>query len=136
MKRCSMAIALLFGLAWVVSGCAAAAAPVTAPSFPAFVSTTPDSLKAYQLAVQLGDLLYSIPCYCGCVEQNHQSLHDCFFKPNGTYEEHASTCAVCQKEVFALAQMAAQGKNVKTMRTQIDATFASYGAPTHTAPVE
>lgn len=49
---------------------------------PAFVHDAlapPDTPKAYQGAIDHGDVFTQIPCYCGCSEtESHESLRDCF----------------------------------------------------------
>ena len=52
--------------------------------------------RLYRYAVEHGDDLSYIPCFCGCYRFGHQSNHDCYIKashPDGTltFTSHAAT---------------------------------------------
>lgn len=140
MQRISILLLSVFLLALITSACAPAAAPETPmpdPQFPTFVYDSALSLKAYRLAVRMPELLYKLPCYCDCGRASgHKSLHDCFFKADGSFNDHASGCQVCGLEMVDAAQWQGEGKALKTIRAMIDAKYAPYGMPTNTAPVE
>ena len=74
----------------------------------------------------------AVPCYCGCVGLGHQSLLDCFVRPTGGYEPHASGCAICTREATQVEEMLEQGASAATIRATIDANYAKYGRPTNT----
>lgn len=49
----------------------------------------------YTLAAQIKELLYQVPCYCGCdQQQGHESLLDCFIT------KHGIKCTICQREAL------------------------------------
>jgi len=55
-----------------------------------------DLPRLYRYAVEHGDDLQYIPCFCGCYRFGHKSNRDCYikaFKPDGavTFTSHAAT---------------------------------------------
>jgi hypothetical protein len=57
---------------------------------------TPDIRALYEYAMEHGDELQYIPCFCGCGRFGHRSNRDCYvkaFNPDGsvTYTSHAAT---------------------------------------------
>lgn len=62
---------------------------------PEFAKTA-DIRRLYQYAVERGDELKYMPCFCGCVNFGHVSNRDCYIKSvNGdgtiTFTSHAAT---------------------------------------------
>jgi hypothetical protein len=101
--------------------------------FPDWVYVSSLSLDSYKAAVQLGDSLRHLPCYCGCVETSHHtSLHDCFYKKDGSFDDHASACDVCGQEAMDALAWQKGGSNLKEIRKQIDVKYKDYGTPTNT----
>jgi hypothetical protein len=52
--------------------------------------------RLYRYAVENGDELQFIPCFCGCARSGHESNRDCYiksFNPDGTltFTSHAAT---------------------------------------------
>ncbi len=136
MKLKSITLLAVFTLALVASACAKAEPSTPDPQFPAFVYDSAQSLKAYRLAVQMPEMLYRLPCYCDCGRASgHKSLHDCFFKSDGSFNDHASACEVCDLEMMDAAQWKSQGKSLKEIRARIDQKYSPYGTATDTAPV-
>ncbi|MGH7386140.1 MAG: PCYCGC motif-containing (lipo)protein [Candidatus Rokuibacteriota bacterium] len=64
---------------------------------PDFVSAgTPGIRALYQYAVEHGDDLQYVPCFCGCARFGHRSNRDCYVKSlnrdgSVTYTSHAAT---------------------------------------------
>ncbi len=133
---------------------AAVTAPVTAPAVagdgmtgtmstadatawnvrPGFVSSAGDATQtAYAFAMEHGDVLEWMPCYCGCGAMGHGSNIDCFVQrhdANGVvFEEHASYCDVCVDIALRAKVMLGQGHSLLEIRHAIDATFGGAGAP-------
>ena len=101
---------------------------------PAFVSTAGEATQtAYAFAVEHGDVLSWMPCYCGCAAMGHGSNLDCFVQrhdANGVaFEEHASYCDVCVDIALKAKSMFGQGQSLREIRQAIDATFGGGGAP-------
>jgi hypothetical protein len=88
-------------------GDAGTAAPVTTDEIGDKVQTLPkgqlpefatdaDVQRLYRYAVEHGDELQYIPCFCGCYRFGHKSNRDCYIKAsngNGTltFTRHAAT---------------------------------------------
>ena len=63
--------------------------------WPVFAST-PELQRLYRFALERGDELRWMPCYCGCGDVGHRSNRDCYVKatnPDGTitFTSHAAT---------------------------------------------
>jgi hypothetical protein len=54
----------------------------------------PYQVRAYELAAEIPDVIYQMPCYCYCDRIGHNSLHSCFESTHGAH------CGLCMKEVF------------------------------------
>jgi hypothetical protein len=94
--------------AWrALGGRPAGAGPVTIDDIGDQVQTLPrgqlpvfagtgDTAELYRYAVERGDELQYIPCFCGCARFGHASNRDCYIKAfNGdgtlTFTSHAAT---------------------------------------------
>ena len=130
------AVAALLWLTLAACGSSTPPAPTAVipdPAFPDFVYLSDSSLQAYRVAVRNGELLKKLPCYCNCaVSLGHTSLYDCFINADGTFDDHASGCSVCQMEAADAAKWQAEGKNVQQIRRQIDTSYGRYGTGTKT----
>lgn len=110
----------------------------TAPEreFPAFAYNSAEVLLAYQTAVQIPEVLLLIPCYCGCGEaHDHKNLKDCFFKADGSLNDHAAFCEICDMEVADVAKWQAEGYSLEQIRGFIDVKYRDWGEPTDTEPI-
>jgi hypothetical protein len=88
--------------------------------------------QGYQFAVANSDVLQKIPCYCGCGKMGHKSNYDCYVANTNapgkvTYDSHALGCSICVDITQDTMRMLKEGKNVKDIRTAIDATYSKYG---------
>ncbi len=93
-------------------------------------------LQAYETAVRIPELLPLIPCYCGCGEAHgHQNLKDCFFREDGSLNDHGAFCEVCDLEVIDVAAWQAEGFTAEEIRGLIDEKYLPYGEPTDTEPL-
>jgi hypothetical protein len=90
---------------------------------------------AYLAAEQHQDLFVHLPCYCGCavLPEPHRHLLDCFLKPAGGYDTHASACSTCVDIALAAVKADADGLGHAEIRAMVDATFSDRGPPTKTA---
>jgi hypothetical protein len=72
------------------------------------------AFAAYTLAARVKQVLYQVPCYCGCDRHDHhQSLLDCFTST------HGERCKMCQMEaVFCFVQHRS-GKNPAQIRSAV-----------------
>lgn len=104
--------------------------------FPAFVYNSAEVLQAYETAVRIPEVLPLMPCYCNCGEaQGHQSLKDCFFKEDGSLNDHGAFCEVCDMEVADIAKWQEEGYSLEQIRGLIDEKYPRYGEPTDTPPL-
>lgn len=79
----------------------------------------------YHFAAAHPNAYAMIPCFCGCqATLDHKNLHDCFVRPEGGWEVHASGCAVCVDESTTVRRMLRQGRTKAEIR---DAVLADYG---------
>ena len=132
MRFKSTCLLAVFILALITTACASESTPPD-PPFPTFVYDSALSLKAYRLAVQMPEMLFKLPCYCDCGRASgHKSLHDCFYKSDGAFNDHASACEVCDLEIIDAAQWTKEGKTIQQVRALIDAKYAPYGNATDT----
>lgn len=79
------------------------------------------------------ELAERIPCYCGCYSFGHRSLLDCFMRPEGGYERHASDCGICGMEASDVENLLNEGSDSHAVRSAIDAKYEKYGKPTNTS---
>lgn len=102
---------------------------------PSYAYISARSEQAYKAAIdpaiQNGDVLSKIPCYCGCVGVGHTSLKDCFL------DAHGSMCDLCQYEALEAYDMVKKGTPVAQIRATIDARYGNgkFGPGTNTPPV-
>lgn len=93
MKHPIMFVLLVSLLASWSSACGAGSsqpdlklAPVSA--LPQYIQDAPVTVReAYQFALANQDVLKYIPCYCGCGNEGHTNVKDCFVqevRPDGT----------------------------------------------------
>lgn len=86
----------------------------------------------YHFVESHSQLAERIPCYCGCYSFGHRSLLDCFVRPEGGYERHASDCGICGMEASDVEELLNDGTGSHAVRTAIDAKYEKYGKPTNT----
>lgn len=104
-------------------------------SRPGFVSRQGAATEeAYRYALERGDVLQWMPCYCGCAGMEHRSNLDCFLKPGRSglpivFEEHASYCDICIETALMAKRMSAEGRTLAEIRAAVDRTFPVQGVP-------
>ena len=98
------------GVAALIRG-ASAADPDHALHSPTAVTVALDALPTetadmYRYAAGHAEQFTQIPCYCGCDRSlGHRNLEDCFVTPDGSWDAHASGCAVCTIEASSAQQL-------------------------------
>ncbi|MCZ7393826.1 MAG: PCYCGC motif-containing (lipo)protein [Candidatus Methanoperedens sp.] len=107
---------------------------------PEFVHKTGRVAEAYIFAVQNQDKLMYLACYCGCAGMqhsdkllSHKSLKECYIKPNGEYEPHASECKLCNDITLEARDMLMKGYSLKEVRKIIDNEYSGRGVGTNTS---
>jgi len=93
---------------------------------------SPEVASSYRFIADHREHAERIPCYCGCESLEHRHLLDCFVKPDGGWEAHATGCQVCRDEAADLQEMLAAGLDIEEIRVRIDEKYASLGKPTKT----
>jgi len=77
--------------------------------------TFPWQKHVYQQAIQIGNVLYQLPCYCRCDRSlGHTSLRSCFENAHGT------ECSHCAKEAFFAYRQTKLGKTPAQIRDAIN----------------
>lgn len=101
--------------------------------FPSFVYNSAQTLQAYRAAVQIPEMLPLMPCYCNCGEAHgHTSLQDCFFNEDGSFNDHAAFCEICDMEAIDILEWQSEGHSAEEIRGLIDTEYDSWGEPTDT----
>jgi hypothetical protein len=98
------------------------------PVFPAgeidLADLAPSVAAHYHLAAEHPRAFGQVPCFCGCeATLDHRSLLDCFVRPGGGWERHASGCAVCIDESEMVRTMLARGSPVSLIRAEVIAAY-------------
>jgi hypothetical protein len=104
---------------------------------PAYVRQNQRTEAAYAFALQTGNVIEWMPCYCGCDAMDHRSNLDCYLKSTPgsrvTWEEHASYCQICVDITLTAKKLLGEGKSLLAIRTAVDRTYGSAGPGTDTA---
>ncbi len=107
---------------------------------PDFAQKTGRVAEAYIYAAQNQDKLMYLACYCGCANMqhsdkllSHKSLKDCYIKPDGSYEPHASECKLCNDITLEARDMLMKGYSLKEVRKKIDDKYSGRGVGTNTS---
>ena len=75
----------------------------------------PWQVHAYQKAIQIGNVLYQLPCWCHCDRAlGHTSLRSCY------ENAHSTECDTCAKEGFFAYKMTKAGKTPAEIRAAIN----------------
>ncbi len=107
---------------------------------PEFAQKTTRVAEAYIFAVQNQDKLKYLACYCGCAGMqhsdtliSHKSLKECYIKPNGDYEPHASECKLCNDITLEARDLLMKGYSLTDVRKTIDDEYSGRGVGTNTS---
>jgi len=96
----------------------AAGGPVELTSLPSWMASH------YRFAAMHTHAYEQVPCFCGCdATLEHRSLLDCFVRPDGAWERHASGCAVCTDESEMIRAGLARGSPMRQIRSEIVDTY-------------
>lgn len=83
-----------------------------------------DQQPLYRAAAADPDAFTQVTCYCGCVSfLDHRHLQDCFVRPDGAWERHATACAVCLAEARDVIDMRSQQVPIADIVQHIDDRF-------------
>lgn len=85
----------------------------------------------YEAAAADREAFTQVRCYCGCEEfLAHRHLLDCFERPEGGWELHATGCAVCLAEAEEVAEQRAAGTPMDEIIRRIDNRYGQITATT------
>ena len=85
----------------------------------------------YEAAVADPEAFTQVRCYCGCEDfLAHRHLLDCFERPEGGWELHATGCAVCLAEAEEVAEQRAAGTPLDEIVRRIDNRYGGITATT------
>jgi hypothetical protein len=87
--------------------------------------------EVYRAAGADQDAFEAVACYCGCEAfLDHRHLLDCFVRPDGRWERHATGCAVCLAEARDVIDMRSTGTRIEEITRRIDDRYGAITAPT------
>jgi hypothetical protein len=82
----------------------------------------------YRFAAAHPGVYSEVPCFCGCdATLGHRFLLDCFVRPGGGWEAHASGCGVCLEEGQMIRSMLARGATTAEIRADVIDAFTMDG---------
>lgn len=92
-----------------------------------------DHRQLYEAAAADEDAFTAVRCYCGCESfLDHASLLDCFVRPQGGWERHATGCAVCLAEAREVVADREAGLPIDDIVDRIDRRYGGITAPATT----
>src|SRR3989344_5700274 len=68
--------------------------------------------------------LEKVPCYCGCKFEGHLHARHCFWRDNRDFDKHGITCSVCLDIAKKVKAGLEEGKDICTLRNEVDAFYA------------
>ena len=86
--------------------------------------------NAYRFIAAHPEISRYMPCFCTCgKKEGHASLEDCYIKsrqdkPSVIWNEHAGECYICVKVATEARHLFGKGKDVQTIRDEIEKTMA------------
>ncbi len=88
--------------------------------------------EAYRYAVANPEMLKQVGCYCGCGGMGHTSNYSCFVAGRHAggavvYDGHALGCSICVDIARDVMRLAAEGRDVRSIRTYVDREYSKYG---------
>lgn len=90
-----------------------------------------DHQTLYVAAAEDREAFSHVSCYCGCEAfLDHRHLLDCFERPDGGWERHATGCAVCLSQARDVVQWRSEKLPLDDIVRRID---QRYGAITNDA---
>lgn len=79
----------------------------------------PETVKSYEAARAVPEVLEHMPCYCGCFSNSgHRNNLDCF------KDNHGETCALCRTIAIESRAMSEQGMATEQINIAINEKYA------------
>ena len=103
--------------------------------------TVSDFRGPYAFAATHREILRTIPCYCGCVREGHESVLQCYLsgsREDGTpvWTDHSFDCALCIHIAREVMLMNTRGLSAAAIRATIESKYRQIGTPTRTPPLD
>jgi hypothetical protein len=135
-----VAVVSLAAATWVVATAHGSDVPESTPMLdvaPGGVVTLDvlphDHQGLYRAAAADPEAFSAVACYCGCEAfLDHRHLLDCFVRPDGGWERHATGCGVCLGEARDVRDMRADGVPLDEIVRRIDDGYGAITAPPST----
>jgi hypothetical protein len=90
-----------------------------------------DHRVLYEASVADREAFTAVTCYCGCEAfLDHRHLLDCFERPDGGWERHATGCAVCLAEAEEVVEYRDDGLPLDEIVRRIDTKYGGITATT------
>lgn len=87
--------------------------------------------ELYLAAAADPEAFEAVTCYCGCEAfLDHRHLLDCFVRPDGGWERHATGCGVCLAEARDVIDLRADGTPTSEIARHIDDRYGAITTPT------
>jgi hypothetical protein len=81
----------------------------------------PKTREAYQVALDIPEVLEQLPCFCGCMKSfGHKNNLFCF------KDQHGSGCEICQDIALDARKMHDQGLSIAQIQSNINAKYSRY----------
>lgn len=92
-----------------------------------------DHRHLYEAAAEDEAAFAEVRCYCGCESfLDHASLFECFVRPQGGWERHATGCAVCLAEARDVVADRQDGLPLDEIVERIDRRYGGITEPATT----
>lgn len=92
-----------------------------------------DHRPLYEAAADDEEAFAEVRCYCGCESfLDHASLYECFVRPQGGWERHATGCAVCLAEARDVVEDRQNGLPLDEIVERIDRRYGGITEPATT----
>lgn len=80
--------------------------------------------ELYLAAAADEEAFTAVRCYCGCESfLGHEDLRACFVRPDGSWEAHATGCAVCIAEAEEVVELRDDGLPIDRIVEHIDRRY-------------
>lgn len=80
----------------------------------------------YQAAGHASEAFEHVRCYCGCEAfLDHRHLGDCFVRPDGGWERHATGCAICLAEARDVVRLLEEDRDIDHITRFIDDRYGA-----------
>ncbi len=90
---------------------------------PDFAFRSKNILEAYKFVFKNKEFVQNFICYCGCdIASQHKSLKDCYIIEN-QFEDHASNCDVCIKEILDVIKMKENNKDIEKISSMLEEKY-------------